>query len=67
MSVGASGRLVIEVDPQFKKELYSVLTRRGMTLKEWFLAQAGSCIASEREVRKPVRATPKRAQVQGGA
>jgi hypothetical protein len=37
MGVGLSGRIVIEVDPDTKRELYSALARDGLTLKEWFL------------------------------
>lgn len=40
MSVGNSGRIVIEIDPQLKKELYSILKSQGLTLKEWFLNQS---------------------------
>lgn len=32
--------MVIEVDPNFKATLYSVLARNGTTLKDWFLASA---------------------------
>jgi hypothetical protein len=37
MSIGNSGRIVIEVAPNVKRELYSALARDGMSLKEWFL------------------------------
>ena len=40
MSVGTSGRIVIEVDPMFKQMLYSQLEQDGLTLKEWFLSNA---------------------------
>ncbi|WP_145336597.1 MULTISPECIES: hypothetical protein [unclassified Pseudomonas] len=40
MSVGQSGRVVIELDPAIKRELYSLLAKNGMTLKDWFLSQA---------------------------
>jgi hypothetical protein len=44
MSVGQSGRVVIELDPAIKRELYSLLAKSGMTLKDWFLSQAASYI-----------------------
>lgn len=44
MSVGQSGRVVIELDPVIKRELYSLLAKNGMTLKDWFLLQAASYI-----------------------
>jgi len=37
MSRGASGRIVIEIDPAVKQRLYSVLALEGKTLKQWFL------------------------------
>lgn len=40
MAIGTSGRLVIEVDPDFKKHFYTVLETDGLTLKEWFLRAA---------------------------
>jgi hypothetical protein len=40
MSVGASGRIVIEVEPELKRQLYEALEREGLTLKEWFLRNA---------------------------
>lgn len=47
VSIGTSGRVVIEIDPVLKRELHSVLARRGMTLKDWFLSKADDCISSE--------------------
>lgn len=38
MAKGSSGRIVIEVDPDLKSELYDALGKEDMTLKEWFLA-----------------------------
>lgn len=40
MSVGTSGRIVIEVEPEFKRQLYEALEREELTLKEWFLRNA---------------------------
>jgi hypothetical protein len=34
---GDSGRVVIEIDPEVKLELYAALSLSGITLKEWFL------------------------------
>ena len=45
MTRGPSGRIVIEVDPQLKHDLYVELARREMTLKAWFLKKAASLIA----------------------
>lgn len=40
MSIGSSGRIVIEIEPDVKRQLYSVLARDGLTLKDWFLREA---------------------------
>jgi hypothetical protein len=36
MPVSDSGRVLIEIDPELKRDLYSALDREGLTLKEWF-------------------------------
>ena len=36
MSIGKSGRIVIEIDPEIKRQLYSQLTANGLSLKDWF-------------------------------
>lgn len=40
MSVGPSGRIVVEVEPELKRELHSALVKDGKTLKGWFVTQA---------------------------
>jgi len=40
MPQGTSGRVVIDLDPEFKEKLYSVLKDNGLSMKEWFLTQA---------------------------
>lgn len=42
MAVGESGRIVIDVDPEVKRRLYSALALSGSTLKDWFLKSARS-------------------------
>ncbi len=37
MAKGKSGRLVIEIDPELKDELYTALNKEGLNLKQWFL------------------------------
>ena len=46
MARGGSGRIVIEVDPGLKHELYSALAASGSTLKEWFVREAKRYCAS---------------------
>lgn len=40
MARGQSGRIVLEVDPELKNELYSAISKKGMTLKDWFVGTA---------------------------
>ena len=35
MAVGESGRLVVEIDPNLKKELHQTLREDGTNLKDW--------------------------------
>lgn len=38
MPVGKSGRIVIEIDPELKKELYRSLGSDDSSLKAWFVS-----------------------------
>lgn len=49
MSIGNSGRIVIEIDPSFKKELYSALYLDGTNLKEWFVSQAVAFLENQKQ------------------
>ena len=59
MSIGSSGRVVIEIDPQTKRNLYSTLAKNGMTLKEWFLECADKYLTElpTAQTDKKVKAT----------
>jgi hypothetical protein len=46
MSVGKSGRIVLEVEPELKQRLYSTLALEHKTLKEWFILTADEHIRS---------------------
>jgi hypothetical protein len=50
MSVGNSGRIVIEVDTELKKMLYASLEKENLTLKEWFVRNATTYL---REAAQP--------------
>jgi hypothetical protein len=39
MPRGPSGRIVLEIDPLMKNQLYVVLAKNNLTLKEWFIRQ----------------------------
>ena len=40
MPKGKSGRIVIEVSPTLKRQLYSALAIENQTLKDWFILSA---------------------------
>jgi hypothetical protein len=44
MARGFSGRIVLEIDPATKDNLYIALAKRKITLKDWFLRQCNSFI-----------------------
>ncbi len=47
MSIGKSGRIVIEINSDLKKRLYSELTYNGLSLKEWFIDSVNNYLISE--------------------
>lgn len=51
MSIGSSGRIVIEVEPEIKRQLYSALARDGLTLKDWFLREAQSYLINTHQLK----------------
>jgi len=53
MPVGESGRIVIEIDPELKHELYGVLSEQGLNLKQWFLGNAKQYIAQQIQPNLP--------------
>jgi hypothetical protein len=40
MPKGPSGRIVIDVNPDFKTEIYAALAFKDCTMKEWFQSNA---------------------------
>lgn len=49
MAVGKSGRIVLEVEPEMKRRLYSALAFERKTLKEWFILVAEEYIRSQEQ------------------
>ena len=49
MARGKSGRVVLEIDPDLKKTLYSVLESDQKTMKEWFVAEAEQLIYEHKQ------------------
>lgn len=50
MARGESGRIVLEIDPSQKDDLYSALTKDGLTLKDWFLRQAEQYLREQGQI-----------------
>lgn len=53
MSIGNSGRIVIEIEPELKRELYSILRLEGTNLKAWFLTQVDELLAEKGQQSLP--------------
>jgi hypothetical protein len=45
MAQGKSGRVVIDIDPTLKKELYVALAEQQLTMKAWFTGMAEKSLA----------------------
>lgn len=52
MARGKSGRIVVEIAPDLKEQLYVVLAKRGMTMKGWFEEKARKAVGSQKESRR---------------
>lgn len=52
MAIGKSHRIVIEVEPDIKQQIYEALSTKGMTLKDWFLAQAEKSLLPVNKTQK---------------
>lgn len=63
MARGCSGRIVLEVEPALKREIYLMLDRKGQTLKEWFLQAAEAELLDHSQLALDLRPIP----VVGGA
>ncbi len=53
MSIGKSGRVVIEIDPKLKMALHAVLIKNGLTLKEWFVLAAENYLIDAKQGSLP--------------
>lgn len=51
MARGESGRIVIEVDPDIKKELYQRLECENSNLKAWFLGQVEAYLVTNDQLQ----------------
>jgi len=50
MPVGKSGRIVIEIDPSLKQELYHSLGKDDSNLKQWFLEQVDGYLSGRSQM-----------------
>ncbi len=54
MAKGNSGRIVIEIDPVLKQDLYSVLEDEGLNLKQWFLGNVDEYLRNKIQSSLPL-------------
>ncbi len=54
MAKGSSGRLVIEIDPGLKQELYQALGDEGLNLKQWFLGNVADYLGGRVQPELPL-------------
>lgn len=59
MPKGESGRIVVEIEPELKRKLYSVLAMESLTLKDWFIKEANQYV--EDKTRPQRKRSQKRA------
>lgn len=50
MSIGNSGRVVIELEPELKRELHTALRKEGTNLKAWFVEHAQAFLADKSQM-----------------
>jgi hypothetical protein len=50
MARGESGRIVLEIEPSEKDELYAAVTKDGMTLKDWFRQKASEYLRERNQL-----------------
>ena len=53
MAKGNSGRIIVEIDPELKQELYEALGDKKLNMKQWFLSNANQFLA-ERQPSLPL-------------
>jgi len=55
MARGPSGRVVLEIGPELKRELHSRLAGEGKTLKEWFLVHVNVYLHDQEPLQLPLQ------------
>jgi len=51
MPRGESGRIVLEIEPELKQELYETLDKDGMSLKKWFIGQVRDYLSTRSQLK----------------
>lgn len=51
MPKGPSGRIVIELDPDLKDELYIALEKEGLNMKQWFIENAQDFLSNRSQLK----------------
>ncbi|MCK9588634.1 MAG: hypothetical protein M0Q93_04620 [Terrimicrobiaceae bacterium] len=59
MAQGKSGRLVADVNPEFKKQLHAALALSGTTFKDWVVSNGTEAIMNAQQPSLPL-AVPKK-------
>ena len=49
MTIGNSGRIVIDIDPKLKKEIHRLIKCKGLTIRELFLEQIGKDLITDKK------------------
>lgn len=49
MARGKSGRVVLEIDPELKRQLYATLENKQQTMKDWFIREAEGLVYGEKQ------------------
>ena len=50
MARGKSGRVVLEIDPELKCQIYATLENKQKTMKEWFVKEAKGLIYGDKQL-----------------
>ena len=50
MARGKSGRVVLEIDPELKRQIYAALENKQQTMKEWFIKKAEDLIYGHKQL-----------------
>jgi hypothetical protein len=53
MARGKSGKIVIEIDPELKSEIYRALELRGLNMKQWIEQEGRQLITSATQPELP--------------